>query len=286
MPDITVSSDIHSFMQSSDKEAMRTNAGLGASDTVSFGSFVPPSGTTAEINAVTNATVGAMMINTDTKEVVRFTSANAYETISPTNALPIRVSADAGAVGSAAGTPFKSGFFYDFELDKVLAGEEKTFVIDIFFNLEEDASGNISPHNLDVDLTLSEDIGDVGAGAAAFASLDVDAEIKTLYAFYGPFPSVPNTTVLAQGGIFGATNKITGTGMPYNSRTNNVASLGSSSGDPAQILAVKTLLTVRRNSLTNFNFALPMRLTFTVREPSNGGLNSFGSSEIFINAPI
>jgi len=286
MPNITVSTDVDSLLKSTDKASIRANAGLGTTDTVSFGSFIPPAGTTAEINAVTNATVGAMMINTDTKEIVRFTSANAYETISPANDLPIRVSADAGAVGSSAGTPFKSGFFYDFELDKVLAGEEKTFVLDIFFNLEDDASGNISPHTLDVDLTLSEDIGDVGDGADLFASLDVEAEIKTLFSFYGPFAFVPSTTVRAQGGIFGATDRITGTGMPYNSRANSMTSIGSSSGDPAQLLSVKTLLTVRRNSLTNFNFVLPMRLTFTVREPSNGGLNSFGTSEIFINAPI
>ena len=60
---------------------LRTSFGLGAADTVEFGGFVPPSGTTAEIDAVTDAVVGQVMVDTDNKRLVRFTGASTYEYI-------------------------------------------------------------------------------------------------------------------------------------------------------------------------------------------------------------
>ena len=59
----------------------RTNLELGAADTVEFGGFVPPSGTTSEIDAVANAVVGQVMINSDSGQFVRFTGAATYEII-------------------------------------------------------------------------------------------------------------------------------------------------------------------------------------------------------------
>jgi len=59
----------------------RTNLKLGAADTVEFGGFVLPSGTTAEIDAVTTATVGQVMVNTEHNRQVRFTGASTYEYI-------------------------------------------------------------------------------------------------------------------------------------------------------------------------------------------------------------
>ena len=64
-----------------EKTQLRTSFGLGATDTVEFGGFVPPAGTTAEIDAVTTATVGQVMINSDTNQQVRFTGAAIYEKI-------------------------------------------------------------------------------------------------------------------------------------------------------------------------------------------------------------
>jgi len=49
---------------------LRTSFGLGAADTVEFGGFVPPSGTTAEIDAVTTADIGQVMVDTDRKGLV------------------------------------------------------------------------------------------------------------------------------------------------------------------------------------------------------------------------
>lgn len=59
----------------------RTNLELGATDTVEFGGFVPPAGTTAEIDAVTTASVGSVMIDTNKSRNVRFVSASNYEEI-------------------------------------------------------------------------------------------------------------------------------------------------------------------------------------------------------------
>ena len=59
----------------------RTNLELGATDTVEFGGFVPPSGTTAEIDAVADAVFGEVMINSDSGQLVRFTGPATYELI-------------------------------------------------------------------------------------------------------------------------------------------------------------------------------------------------------------
>ena len=99
MADITVSNDVDTLLQSSDKAAIRVNAGLGSSDTVEFGGVVLPAGTTAEIAAVSDATAGQLMVNTDTNELVRFTSASVYDTLSsgPDNLSLNRSESDQGA---------------------------------------------------------------------------------------------------------------------------------------------------------------------------------------------
>jgi hypothetical protein len=56
----------------------RTNLELGAANTVEFGGLVPPSGTTAEIDAVTTATIGQVMIDTDRSTTVRFDAPSTY----------------------------------------------------------------------------------------------------------------------------------------------------------------------------------------------------------------
>lgn len=65
-----------------EKTQMRTALGIGASDTVEFGGFVPPSGTTAEIDAISDAVAGQVILNTDTKQMVRFLTASTYEAFS------------------------------------------------------------------------------------------------------------------------------------------------------------------------------------------------------------
>ena len=81
MADLPVSTDIDAFMGSADKAAARTSLELGSTDTVEFGAFIPPAGTTAEIDAVTTATVGQVMLDTDKNRNVVFITASTYEEI-------------------------------------------------------------------------------------------------------------------------------------------------------------------------------------------------------------
>ena len=64
-----------------EKAQLRTSFGLGSTDTVEFGAIVPPSGTTAEIDLITTATIGQVIIDTDRSLSVRFTGASTYEDI-------------------------------------------------------------------------------------------------------------------------------------------------------------------------------------------------------------
>lgn len=63
------------------KQQLRSSIGLGDADTVEFGGFVPPAGTTAEIDVVTTATVGSLMWDTDKNHYVRFDTPSTYTTL-------------------------------------------------------------------------------------------------------------------------------------------------------------------------------------------------------------
>ena len=88
---------------------LRTSFGLGAADTVKFGGFVPPSGTTAEINAVTTADIGQVMVDTDRKGQVRFTGASAYEDIGGLNSSAV-VQVNAGASAAENGAALVAAY--------------------------------------------------------------------------------------------------------------------------------------------------------------------------------
>lgn len=107
---LKVSTDVDNFMQSADNAGMRTALELGASDTVEFGAFIPPAGTTAEIDAVTGATVGQVMVDTDKKTQVRFTSASTYENIgaSPVPDVYLVNPVTGDDVGGGGATPFRT----------------------------------------------------------------------------------------------------------------------------------------------------------------------------------
>ena len=83
----------------------RTNLELGAADTVEFGGFIPPSGTTAEIDLVADAVVGQVMINSDSGQLVRFTGAASYEVITSAKSHKLDSVAASGTV-----TLLNSGF--------------------------------------------------------------------------------------------------------------------------------------------------------------------------------
>ena len=111
MPDLIVSSDIDTLLSSASTTAARTNLGLGSTDTVEFGSFIPPAGTTAELDAITTATVGQVIIDTDRNRSVRFTAPAVYEIIGSLGVSEVYlVNPNSGddATGSGGGTPFKT----------------------------------------------------------------------------------------------------------------------------------------------------------------------------------
>ena len=87
---------------------LRTSFGLGATDTVEFGGFVPPSGTTAEVDAITTATIGQVVIDTDRNRSVRFTGAATYDVIGYTSSSTYYVDPQNGdnATGAVGGLPF------------------------------------------------------------------------------------------------------------------------------------------------------------------------------------
>lgn len=88
---------------------LRTSFGLGAADTVEFGGLVPPAGTTAEIDAVTTAEIGQVMVDTDRKGQVRFTGASAYEDIGGLNSSAV-VQVNAGASAAENGAALVAAY--------------------------------------------------------------------------------------------------------------------------------------------------------------------------------
>tara|TARA_R110002153_G_scaffold271082_1_gene438062 strand:+ start:1028 stop:2050 length:1023 start_codon:yes stop_codon:yes gene_type:complete len=77
----TYSTAIDGFLSASNESGARTAIGLGGTDTVEFGAFIPPAGTAAEIDAVSNATIGQVMLDTDRDQIVRFTGASSREVV-------------------------------------------------------------------------------------------------------------------------------------------------------------------------------------------------------------
>ena len=107
MSDITVSNDVDNLLKANNKESIRESAGLGANDTVEFGALIPPAGTTVEIDSVTNATVGQVMIDTERRRQVRFTGLSSYVDLYSTTS-----TVEVGAYGSAVenGNSFKNAY--------------------------------------------------------------------------------------------------------------------------------------------------------------------------------
>ena len=109
MPDLIVSSDIDALLSSATNNAARTNLELGSTDTVEFGGFVPPAGTTTELDAITNAAVGQVMIDTDRTRQVRFTGASDYEDLGGLSSSAV-IQVSAGASATANGTALAAAY--------------------------------------------------------------------------------------------------------------------------------------------------------------------------------
>tara|TARA_R110000796_G_scaffold179222_1_gene295810 strand:+ start:210 stop:1217 length:1008 start_codon:yes stop_codon:yes gene_type:complete len=97
---------------------LRTSFGLGAADTVEFGSletsqFNFPNLTTAELNAVTGATEGDAYFDSDRGQFVRFTGSASYDVITSRSYVPV-INATLGAALTLPATRiWESGIFAD-----------------------------------------------------------------------------------------------------------------------------------------------------------------------------
>jgi hypothetical protein len=159
MPDLIVSSDIDTLLSSANSAAARTNLELGETDTVAFGGFVPQSGTTAEIDAVTTATVGQVMIDTDRNRSVRFTSANTYDVIGYTSSSTYYVDPQNGndSKGAVGGLSFAT---INAALTQAVADSSSPIIVRCLsgFYSETDAFNGISTS---ANVAIKFDIGSV-----------------------------------------------------------------------------------------------------------------------------
>ncbi len=268
MPNVTVTSDVDSLLKSADKAAIRTNAGLGATDTVSFGSFIPPSGTTAEIDAVSDATVGSIMVNTDTKDIIRFTSASAYEVVSPQNSTPTTINATAGAEASTSGTAFSSDTI-EFDLSEVAVGESAVFEVDCFMAIRDiNAAGSIPATTLKAVVDVTADIGNLGFG---FPALPLTFGNDSVDLASGDFNNAASSTASqALGGFSGIRST-----FPYPSApAQALVALSSSSGLTYTMRSVKTFITITRSEITNFPVSYPLSLSFVVTGTAGYGFEN------------
>jgi hypothetical protein len=97
----------HTGSTSNPHSVTATQVGLGPADSVEFGAFIPPAGTTAEIDAVNAATIGQVMIDTDRNSLVFFNAVDGYKQIGATTA-----SVTVGAFGAPVqnGNYFKAAY--------------------------------------------------------------------------------------------------------------------------------------------------------------------------------
>lgn len=269
MPNVTVTSDVDSLLKSADKAAIRTNAGLGATDTVSFGSFIPPSGTTAEIDAVSDATVGSIMVNTDTKDIIRFTSASAYEVVSPKNSTPTTtINATAGAEASTSGTAFSSATI-EFDLSEVAVGESALFEVDCFMAIRDvNAAGSIPVTTLKAVVDVTSDIGDLGFG---FPALPLTFSNESVDLASGDFNNTASSNASQPLGGFSGIKST----FPYPSApAQPLVALSSSSGLTYTMRSVKTFITIARSEITNFPVSYPLSLSFVVTGTAGFGFEN------------
>ena len=138
---------------------LRTSFGLGAADTVEFGGFVPQSGTTAEIDAITTATVGQVMIDTDRNRSVRFTGAATYDVIGYTSSSTYYVDPQSGdnSTGAVGGLPFLT---INGALTQAVADGASPIIVQCLsgFYSEVDALNNISTF---ASVSIKFDVGSV-----------------------------------------------------------------------------------------------------------------------------
>lgn len=243
------------------KTQLRASIGLGASDIVEFGAFVPPSGTTAEIAAVfanSLAVPDAVYYDREASVQWQALTSSTGQIINRNSTLSSVISAASTQVDSTADASFSSDTI-DFDLNTLAVGESAEFEVDINFQISHSGS-NFPLTKIFMDVGVRSEIGSLGSGFPNFpASLDTVGSVTST----GPTDfTASNTSILTLGG-FGA-GKINGASYPYNSYPVLLASIDDATATTSYLsYSAKQRLTITRTT-TDFPVAWPMSLSFRV----------------------
>ena len=238
----------------------RTNLELGAADTVEFGGFVPPSGTTAEIAAIfasSLATPDAVYYDREAGVQWQALTSSTGQIVSPTPPVSSIIDGATTQVDSTADAPF-SATSIDFDLNTLQVGEDAQFELELYFQISHSGS-NFPITKLFMDVGVRSEIGSIGTGFPAFpANVDLSGSLAAT----GPTNLTATTANTGMGG-FGA-DKINGASYPYNDYPLTLLAVSDATATTSYLTySAKQRLTITRTA-ADFPVAWPMSLSFRV----------------------
>ena len=238
----------------------RTNLELGDADTVEFGGFVPPTGTTAEIDAIfasSLATPDAVYYDREAGVQWQALTSSTGQVVSPTPPVSSIISGAATFVDSTADAPF-SATSIDFDLNTLEVGENAQFELEVYFQITHSGS-NFPLTKLFMDVGIRSEIGSIGTGFPAFPA---SADLSGSLAATGPTNLVAAAANSGMGG-FGA-DKINGASYPYNDYPVTLLAVADATATTSYLTySSKQRLTITRTA-ADFPVAWPMSLSFRV----------------------
>ena len=239
---------------------LRTSFGLGAADTVEFGGFVPPTGTTAEIAAIfasSLATPDAVYYDREAGVQWQALTSSTGQIISPTAPVSSIISGAATQVDSTADAPF-SATSLDFDLNTLEVGENAQFELEIYFQITHSGS-NFPLTKLFMDVGVRSEIGNIGTGFPAFpATYTIDGSLSAT----GPTYAIAANGTNPMGGF--GTDKINGASYPYNDYPLTLAAIVDATATTSYLTySAKQRLIITRTA-ADFPVAWPMSLSFRV----------------------
>ena len=238
----------------------RTNLGLGSTDTVEFGAFIPPSGTTAEIDAIfasSLATPDAVYYDREAGVQWQALTSSTGQIISPTAPVSSIISGDATQVDSTADAPF-SATSIDFDLNTLQVGEDAQFELEVYFQISHSGS-NFPLTKLFMDVGVRSEIGSLGTG---FPNFPATVTLSGSLAATGPTGLVAASVNSLMGGF--GTDKINGSSYPYNDYPVTLLAIADATATTSYLTySAKQRLTITRTA-ADFPVAWPMSLSFRV----------------------
>ena len=257
---------------------LRTSFGLGAADTVEFGGFVPPTGTTAEIAAIfasSLATPDAVYYDREAGVQWQALTSSTGQIVSPTAAVSSIISGAATQVDSTADAPF-SATSIDFDLNTLEVGENAQFEMELYFQMTHSGS-NFPITKLFMDVGVRSEIGNLGTGFPAFpATITLDGSLAAT----GP----TNVTAAGDTNLMGGfgTDKINGSSYPYNDYPSTLLAISDATATTSYLTySAKQRLTITRTA-ADFPVAWPMSLSFRVNTAAaSPEYITFGKSKVW-----